>query len=516
MEHHPHLPILNGTPVSRRAFLGVAATATVATATPGQANDTITATGACRSLTVPLGDRTGLHVEGPHRFLSVAGLTGFQPTSLSTRAAVKTDLHREPQGTVDFWFSPLEDLTFFPSNQADSRVPFNFPFLSDTFPGREIDPMRFGIYLTSGYPAILAKFAEGGIWSKLDFGLAPFVYAEKALLRQGHWYHLALTWDRAAKCLVIYLNGMMAGHNLHADNFQDAAPILYLGSPMMLLRDLRLQDRALSDERIRAIYQQARPAANGLPDADWRQMLTPAFLPPLDLRRDASWAPVYECPFTRPGDLDGWVRQGPGEKFLKDFLMEQTPEGLFIRTPDVLEKETRMYLWSQRTFEGDQWIEFDFRLESPKGLALLSICASGMQREDFIADHGVPPTGSMSTILRDVRNYHWEFVRRVEAMRADVETQYVAKNPFGHRLHYGCIPRLDPNRWYRLRFLKAGPRLHGAIDGQTVFDLNDDPFHNNGPVYNFGRIALRQMYHTALRYRNLVVYQRTPPARAAG
>lgn len=511
MEQHPLSTSRAGTPLSRRAFLGVAA---VAAATPVSAAETSAAT--AQGLTVPLRDPTGLQIDGPHRFLSVAGLTGFQPTSLSTRASVKTDLHRGSQGTVDFWFSPLEDLTFFPSNQAASRVPFNFPFLSDTFPGREIDPMRFGVYLTSGYPAILAKFADGAIWSKLDFGLAPFVYAEKALLRQGLWYHLALTWDRVARRLVIYLNGMMAGHNLQADNFQDAAPVLYLGNPMMLLRDLRLQDHALSGEGIRSLYQQARPAENDLPDSDWRQMLSPAFLRPLDIERDASWTPVYECPFDRPGDLDGWVRQGPGEKFLGDFRMEQTPEGLFIRTPDALDKETRMYLWSQRTFEGDQWIEFDFRLESPKGLALLSICASGMQREDFIADHGVPPTGSMSTILRDVRNYHWEFVRRVEAMRTDVETQYVAKNPFGHRLHYGCIPRLEPHRWYRLRCLKAGPRLHGAIDGETVFDLEDDPFHNNGPVYNFGRIALRQMYHTALRYRNLVVYQRTPSRNAAG
>lgn len=504
-----------GGPLSRRSFIKAAGCA-AATATLARAAEQ--APGPARSLVVPLEDANGLHIAGPHRFLSVAGWTGLQPTSLATKAVVNTDLHREPRGTADFWFCPLEDLTFCPANQAESKVPFSFPFFSDAFPGRDIRAMRFGVYLTSGYPAILAKFADGDIWSKLDFGLAPYVYAEKAILRQGCWYHMALTWDRAAHRLVIYLNGMMAGHNPQADQFQDAAPLLYLGNPMMLLRGLRLQSKACNDEDVRALYRQARPAANDLPDADWRQMLSPSFLPPLDIQRDADWNPALECAFTRPGDVSDWLRQGPGAKFLADFRMEETREGLFIKTPDALDKETRMYLWSPKAFEGDQWIEFDFRLESPKGLALLSVCASGMQREDFIMDHGVPPTGSMVTILRDLRNYHWEFVRRVEAMRTDVETQYVAKNPFGHRLHYGCIPRLEQNRWYRLRCLKAGRRLHGAIDGQTVFDVPDDPFHNNGPVYNFGRIALRQMYHTALRYRNLVVYQRKPssPADAAG
>jgi len=105
-----------------------------------------------------------------------------------------------------------------------------------------------------------------------------------------------------------------------------------------------------------------------------------------------------------------------------------------------------MYLWSPRPFEGDQWIEFDLRLESPAGLALVTACASGMQREDFIADLGVPKTGAMATILRDARNYHWEFIRRVEAMRTDVETHYVSKNPFGHKLHCACVPRTGIKR----------------------------------------------------------------------
>jgi hypothetical protein len=57
----------------------------------------------------------------------------------------------------------------------------------------------------------------------------------------------------------------------------------------------------------------------------------------------------------------------------------------------------------------------------------------------------------------------------------------------GLALPLADIPRLEQNRWYRLRFIVAGRRLHGSIDGRTVFDLIDDPYGNNGPVYNFGR-----------------------------
>ena len=495
---------------TRRSFLGQSLAASLAVATDAAptafAAAATPAKGTSRQLRVALQDATGLELAGPHRFHPVKGRTGFHGTSLKTRAQLATDLHRAPNGTLALWFSPLEDLTFSPANAAESKVRFDFPFVSDLPPARSPTEARFAVSFATGYPAIIGRFTNGAVFSKLDFGLAPFVYAEKAILRQGYWYHLAMTWERPAKRLVIYLNGMMAGHNEQAENFDEAGPALFVGNPMMVLRELLLEDRALSVEEIRAAYQAARPAENDRIDAEFRAMLEPRFLPPLDLRRDAAWRLVYECAFTRESDLREWTRQGPSAQYLDRFRLQTTAEGLYVKTPDEVEKETRTYLWSNRRFEGDQWLEFDFRLESPKGLALVGLCVSGMQREDFIEDHGVPETGSMITILRDVRCYHWEFFRRVEAMRADVETQYVAKNPFGHRLHSACIPRLEQNRWYRLRLIKNGPRLHGAIDGRTVFDLIDDPFRNNGPVYNYGRIVLRQMYNTALRYRNLTMH----------
>lgn len=494
---------------TRRAFVKSAAAAALAPLTP-LARGADAARADVRSLAVALEGPADLTVDGPHVFRQIRGRTGLHVTSLKTRARLATDLHREPRGTLSFWFSPLEDLTSCPPNNAESKVPFDFSFVADVFPALPSSRARFGVAFLARYPAVVARFAPGEIFPKLDFELAPFVYAEKVLLRQRHWYQLTLTWDRPAKRLRLYLNGRLAGLNDLAENFEEPAPELFLGNPMMVLRDLRLENRALDANGATARYRETRPAENDPLDADLRRLLAPAFLAPLDLRRDAAWQPAYEAALTSARDLAGWVRQGPGEEFMSEFRMEATAEGLYLQTPAKIHRETRMYLWSPRPFEGDQWIEFDFRIESPRGLALLCACVSGMLREDSFADHGVPRTGGMVTILRDVRNYHWEYVRRVEAMRTDVETQYVNKNPFGRTLHCACVPRLEQNRWYRLRFIKAGPRLHGSFDGQTVFDVVDDPFAQTGPVYDFGRIGLRQMYGTALRYRHLTVHQRPP------
>ncbi len=118
--------------------------------------------------------------------------------------------------------------------------------------------------------------------------------------------------------------------------------------------------------------------------------------------------------------------------------------------------------------------------------------------------------GKMSPILAGTRNYHWEFVRRVNVIRTDMETQSVYKNPWGKHLHFGVIPKVERNRWYKLKLIKIGDRLQGSLDGKIVFDVRDHPNQHTGPFLNYGRIALRHMYHTAIRYRNLTVYERNP------
>jgi hypothetical protein len=60
----------------------------------------------------------------------------------------------------------------------------------------------------------------------------------------------------------------------------------------------------------------------------------------------------------------------------------------------------------------------------------------------------------------------------------------------------------------RRTFVGAGLRFAATASAALLAGQTPDPFQNHGPVYNFGRIAFRQMYKTRMRYRNLVVHTR--------
>ncbi len=469
-----------------------------------------------RSLDLPLSDATGIRIDGPHRFLTVDGKTGLHLTSHKSTASIDTTLHHSPQGSLSFWMASLEDLSKFSIHSqiySHAPSPTAFHLVSDTWPADE-ESTQFGMYWRTSYPQLMARFDQGKVWTRLDHGLAPFAYGEMLPLRKQHWYSVVLTWDREAKSIALYVNGQMMGCNPRADGFAEGGSKLYLGNPMMVFRDLKLKTQSLRDEDVASQYATMRPGSNQSTDADIAKLMNPQTLQPLDIKRDSSWQESYACSFTKAEDLKPWLLQ-TGDEFRDEFVVRTTDEGLLVKTPDRIDKETRMYLWSPRTFEGDQWIEYDFRIESPEGLSLLVFAASGAQREDFLQDYEMEKTGRMGIILGKTRNYHWEYVRRVECMRTDVETQYMGKNPWGTQLVMGCIPRLKEGEWHRLRLVKVGNRIHGSINGKTVFDRKDDSNSQNGPVLDFGRIGLRQMYKTSMRYRNFVVYEKRPAPKHA-
>ncbi len=456
---------------------------------------------------LPISGLNNLTIDGPYRFLTIAGRRGFQPTSLKTRAFIQTELQKGPKGSLTFWFSPLEDIKKSRGFRSNPHGQV-YPLVSDHFPPNEDDKIRFGVYWNGAiYPSLIGRFQSGRYWTVMDQGVGPMVYADYLPLRKGQWYFVALTWDQLAKKIEIYVNGKLVGHNFRAEGFEMPGDTLYLGNPLMVVSEVKLLDHVLNESQNDTEYSRLRPETNDPSDQDISFIAGPVEQPMLDVQRDELWKETYRCDFTDQEDLDDWIFQ-TGDQYRDQFELKITDQGLYWSTPDIVDVESRGYLWCPKWFEGDQWIEYDFRLESPRGLALLILCAGGLQGEDVITDHGLLNTGSMGPMLSRYRNYHWEYMRRVEAMREDVETQYVNKNPWGKSLHVGCIPRLQKDVWHRVRMVKIGHRLHGSIDGHTVFDVIDDPFDNNGPVFNAGRIVLRQMYHTAMSYRNFVVYQR--------
>jgi hypothetical protein len=455
-------------------------------------------------------DLTSLTVTGKRRFVTIDGQTGFQPTSLHTRAYIETTAHQGDEGTISFWFSPLEDLDFFPraGNQTD-RDPnaFDYPLISDVFPPNRIRDMKFGIYWHNGDPQIMCKLSTGNDGSKEENFYPAYAYIEKVPLRAGRWYQMTVTWSKVKKKIDVFVNGLLMGANHKASDFMQSGTKLYIGCPMMVMRDLTITHGMLSAEKVKADYEHHRPSSGSRTEAE----LLPLSVPPApavsDLKRDESWQKAYDCPFTKGTDLDGWSVQ-TDTAYLHTVTTRITPEGLYFKTTDQAIPDARCTLWGPRIFEGDQWLELDFRIESPEGLALIVLCAGGVGREDFIGDHGLEMTGKMSPILGSTRNYHWEFLRRVNVIRRDVETQAVYKNPWMKHMYYGLIPKLEQGRWYHLQMVKTGNRVRGSLDNRMIFDFEDDPNAFAGPVLNFGRIGLRHMWQTTVRYKNLAVYER--------
>jgi hypothetical protein len=450
-----------------------------------------------------LKDTTGIHIEGAHKFVSVNNITGLQVTSLHTNAWLETSVLQSEQGSVSLWMSPLEDIS--KSHIIDGSQ--NFTMISNKPIITNVDSTQFSIYYHgSGYPAMIARFNDGSFWGQLDYGLSPVVYAESLKLFKGQWYHVVVNWNKHENMLNMYINGEMVGHNFSARSFKDSGNRLYLGNPLMVISNVSVDKKMLSEQEIDKSYVAQRPATNQPADDMIR-----AVVHPVEKGASAplgkSWKKVYTCAFNKPADMQGWTFQ-TGDLYRDKFTLNATASGLLWKTPDTIHTESRGYLWCPFPTEGDVCIEYEFQLLSPKGLALLIMCASGTRGEDIIKDHGLRKTGSMADMNANYRNYHWEYVRRVEAMRTDVETQYVNKNPWAKSLFVGCTKRLEQNKWIKIRLMKTGKRISGELDGRKIFDVEDSGFDNNGPLLNSGRIVLRQMYATSMMYRNFTIYQK--------
>jgi hypothetical protein len=451
-------------------------------------------------------------VEGPHRFLRVAGKTGYHALSLETKLRIATKAHRSDAGSMVVWVAPLESLSAVPRLESiATRDPLarNYNLVSDTWPARNFGAAVFAWQWQANWnPTVFARFLKGPI--RWDHTAVPWVFTEHLPLEEKRWYQLAVTWNKSRHRFRMYANGILTGNNDQpAISGDDSNPELFVGNPAMVFRDLQIWETELTAAEIERAYR-----TSGMPvDAEVQKHLA-ALMVPSD-KSAFSWSPgsgwklSYEASFTKPSDLDGWIQQGCLKEPFRMRELRTTPDGLLLDTPAQIENETRVYLWSPRNFEGDIAVEFEFRPERDTGLALLVIQASGMQREDFIKDHPPRTTGSMTTIIGDrVRNYHWEFFRRYDFNLRNGETHVLAKNPWQVAMGMSSTPALEMGRFHRLQFIQEGRRLRGSVDGRLVLDVEDHPHRNMGPIYSFGRIGLRLMYDTRMTFRNLKVWNR--------
>jgi hypothetical protein len=455
--------------------------------------------------------------QGPYRHIQLNGKWGWQPLSLKSSLQIPSDQHTRDRGSITVWVSPLETLatSFFLTRIAEKDPHWNvYSLLSDTLPLNAIEGSTFAWFWQSlWHPQMIAKFKTGRAGGAAsDYSVIPYVPVEHLSLHKHEWYQLTLTWDKPASRLKVYVNGILAATTLYPFKAETPRPELYLGNTAMAFADLAIFDTELPADEIAAGYARSTAPKNAAIQRELEGLFTVTPKPSVDWTAGTDWHLRYERSLTQPGDFDGWRQQGclvaPYELREKQI----TPEGLLIQTPDQIHTETRVYFWSPDSFEGDVAVEFEFRPEQNTGLALLVVQATGLQREDFLTDHPPRTTGSMSTIIGDrIKNYHWEFFRRAVDVRGDLGTQVLVKNPWNRPLGLANLPPLQVGSWHKLLFVQEGGRLRAAIDGQWALDVQDEAFNMSGPVLNSGRIGLRLMYASRMRFKNLKIWNRHAP-----
>lgn len=457
-------------------------------------------------------------VEGPHRFPTLHGITGYQPTSLKTSCHIPTDLHLANEGTIAIRIAPLETLAvavLMRHVAANDPNAHEYGILADTFPVNDPEKSVFAWYWRSfWHPQMIAKFKNGGAGGgNADYSVTPYVPVEHLPLKLKQWYELVFSWNKEKGRLFVYANGILCGTTSYPFRADVPHPGLYLGNTAMVFSNLRIYDTELTGAEISREWHRAALPGKKESEKEIAALHTPQPRPRARWRAGGSWKLEYDNPLTATGSFKDWIQQGCLEPGFALEKLETTPEGLLIETPQQIHRESRVYFWSPRIFEGDLAVEFDFRPESVDGLALLVLQASGMQREDFITDHPSRTTGAMKTIIGDrVRNYHWEFFRHAVDVRGDLGTSVLVKNPWQHPLGLATRASFVTGEWCKLLFLQEGDRLRTAINGEWLLDVRDNPCSNNGPVLNCGRIGLRLMYQTRMRFRNLRVWNRDSTA----
>jgi len=455
---------------------------------------------------------------GPARVIELHGRKGINTTSIRSVIELKQHTLNKPQGTVSLWFMPLEDLSAFdpkPGMSTSNPLWITYPFLSDSRNPQDFDNGNFKLAWTPRWhPSLIGIFAKGSFYQQaFDLPHHALVSASHVVFTKDTWYELTLSWDYDHDQYNLYLNGILIGRQdqFYLGRFYRdiAGPSLYTGNPVLAISSTKFYDVALSSKDIYRNFRREATSFDQKLENDLIATYDGNGRGPFSWHPDGSWHKEMSIDFGKPSDLKSFYVQGDAVTVKVD------GQGLLIETVDspytAKELDHQVYLWSNRTFEGDLYVEYEFKVLQPGGLSLLMVDASGMNREDFMTDYALRTSGRMKTVYgEDVRNYHWEYYREMADMRNDVSNSALVKNPFAYPLAFSALTTsVEKNVWHKLQFLQIGNKLTGAIDGKIMVEFTDDGFTNNGPVYNFGHIAIRCMLHSKLMFRNLRVYDRS-------
>lgn len=464
----------------------------------------------------------GTEERASFRTILCQGRRGINATSINSRLVIPRHNLNEDKGSLSIWIMSLEDLSAAVTNYeaASKHNPYfnNYTILSDCEEVRDFNNAVFSFNWSSyWYPMLYAKFYQGNIY---DNGYRP---KQRAIVGAGHfafhrenWYQFLLSWDKKNKDYRIYVNGILVALSDRYPfemEWEKCGDKLYAGNPTYCISDICFYENVILDKEAKQIFEQEAIMTSDVVMDELKNTFLGDNVQKFDWQVGMGWTEKLSLKLTEEKDLDMFYVQGckSAPKITENGLLVDTPKVRLCATPNGVEDLNQVYLWTNQSFEGDLYVEFEFNPLEEGGLALLMLNASGMQREDFMKDYPLRTTGSMSMVCwEDVRNYHWEFYRETRDTRNEVENHVLLKNPWQRPLGMQCMKTpLQKNRWHKLQYLQEGSDITCVLDSRVVIKAVDDSFINNGPCLNFGRIAIRCMLNSKIIFRNLKIYNKS-------
>lgn len=459
-------------------------------------------------------------LKGPHRVIELNDRKGLNVQSIHSRIILPEHTLNSEKGAVSMWVASLEDLSPVPKfggvdkHNPDHRV---LPLLSLNPDPQKLDSTAFKwIWKPYWHASFRVMWVTGhyywGIFEPHPIGAS--LIGNEFHFNRHQWYHLVLTWDHSTNVYRLYANGVMIGtepYHLEKPFRYEKVPgdqPLYTGSPQLCYGEINFYDEVLSAETVKQQYQTEATDYNAEIQEELLSLHTGVGKKAFDFALDHQWEEKLSLSLQEPQHLDSFYVQG----YTK--APEVTAEGLRLRTPFELMDRSRtvdqVYLWTWKTFEGDIYIEYDFKINRRGGLSLLMFNASGMNREDFMKDYPLRTTGTMRMVAwEDVRNYHWEYYRDQIDARNDVASSAMLKNPYQAPMYYTTSHELQASDvWHKLQLVQRGNHIVGAIDGVILIDAIDNGFANDGAVFDYGHVAIRCMLNSDVTFRNLKIYNR--------
>lgn len=454
---------------------------------------------------------------GDSRVLQLKGKQGINPTSIHSRINLpKHNINTDDSGTMIIWAFFLEELNAAHQTGAmthDNESWYTYPLISDISDVSNSTEANFGMFFfAEWHPQFYVKMYKGQLYpTRVDPPQKAFVTSEHFSFKANKWYQLAFTWNKKTEDLRLYANGVLIGtddkyHNaFHIDKINDE---LFTGNPTLCYSNIDFYNQELAGEEVAKMYKKEAPDFDQHYVDHLQHVFNGYDVKDFSWELDDTWTEKLNLKLNEDNLLDTFYVQGYQE------APTVTEEGLLIETPNIPQQgntiEKQVYMWPLQRFEGDIYIEYEFKPLRNGGLSLLMAQSSGMNREDFMNDYPLRTNGNMGTVLaQGVRNYHWEYYREMNDVRNDVASGALVKNPYFYPLSYGSFEdNLENNKWHKLQFLQRGDRIIGALDGKIIVDGTDNANSNNGPVLSSGYMAIRCMIRTKILFRNLKVYNK--------